>query len=71
MQKNRWVALTLIGISVFFSLSLWFSTSVIETELKAKWHLTPAMKSWLSIAIPIGFVIGAFISSFLIQNLLT
>ncbi|MBO1212183.1 MFS transporter [Staphylococcus nepalensis] len=65
MKKNRWVALTLIGISVFFSLSLWFSTSVIETELKTKWHLTPAMESWLSIAIPIGFVIGAFISSFL------
>jgi len=48
-----------------FSLSFWFSTSVIETELKGKWRLTPAMESWLSIAIPIGFVIGAFISSFL------
>ena len=64
MKENRWIALTLIGISVFFSLSLWFSTSVIETELKTKWHLTSAMESWLSIAIPIGFVIGAFVSSF-------
>ncbi|MEN1969432.1 MFS transporter [Lentibacillus sp. N15] len=64
MKVNRWTALTLIGISVFFSLSLWFSTSVIEAELKTRWHLTSLMESWLSIAIPIGFVIGAFVSSF-------
>jgi sugar phosphate permease len=65
MKENKWVALALIGVSVFFSLSLWFSTSVIEPELKTRWSLTPFMESSLSVAIPIGFVIGSFASSLL------
>src|SRR5690625_3885614 len=66
MKHNKWVALILIGISVLFSLSLWFSTSVIESELKVRWDITtPTMESWLSVAVPVGFVIGALISSYL------
>lgn len=65
MKVNRWIALSLIGASVFFTLSLWFSTSVIEPELQRRWDLSPSMESWLSIAIPLGFVIGALVSSYL------
>jgi MFS family permease len=64
MIKNRWMALTLIGIAVIFCLSLWFSASVITPELNKSWSLTPLQNSLLSASIPIGFVIGAFISSY-------
>jgi MFS family permease len=64
MIKNRWMALTLIGIAVIFSLSLWFSASVITPELNKSWSLTSFQNSLLSASIPIGFVIGAFFSSY-------
>jgi MFS family permease len=62
--KNRWLALTIIGIAVIFCLSLWFNTSVIASELEKSWSLNPPQGALLSAAIPIGFVIGAFLSSY-------
>ncbi|WP_306430761.1 nitrate/nitrite transporter [Bacillus sp. EB106-08-02-XG196] len=64
MIKNRWLALTIIGIAVIFCLSLWFNASVIAPELKKSWSLSPTQGALLSAAIPIGFVIGAFLSSY-------
>ncbi len=64
MIKNQWQALTIIGIAVIFCLSLWFSASVIAPELKNSWSLTPLQEALLSAAIPVGFVIGAFLSSY-------
>ncbi|SFE93230.1 MFS transporter [Alteribacillus iranensis] len=64
MKQNRWFALCVIGISVFFSLSLWFSASVITSQLKVIWNVTPLTEAWLSASIPTGFVIGAFISAY-------
>ncbi|MDR7079761.1 MFS family permease [Neobacillus niacini] len=64
MIKNRWLALTIIGIAVIFCLSLWFSASVFATEIKQSWGLTPRQEALLAASIPTGFVIGAFLSSF-------
>lgn len=65
MKKNRWYALSIISLSVFFSLSLWFSASVIADDLRERWALTPLMEGWLSAAVPVGFVAGAFLSAVL------
>ncbi|MEH7177505.1 MFS transporter [Neobacillus vireti] len=64
MVNNRWLALTIIGISVIFCLSLWFSASVIAPELKQSWSLSPLEEAFLAASIPSGFVIGAFFSSY-------
>lgn len=64
MSQTPWKALTWIGISELFALSLWFSASVISTELIAIWNLSPRLEGWLSASVPIGFVIGAFFSSY-------
>src|SRR5699024_5650463 len=60
----RWKALFLICTAVLFSMSLWFSASVIAPDLKEAWSLTSFTETWLSAAIPGGFVIGAIISSY-------
>lgn len=65
MKENRWYALLIISLSVFFSLSLWFSASVIAEDLRERWGLTPLMEGWLSAAVPAGFVAGAFVSALL------
>jgi MFS family permease len=60
----KWIALFWITTSVLFSLSLWFSTSVILDELKSFWELSARLEFFLLAAIPVGFVVGAFMSSF-------
>ncbi|WP_240374417.1 MFS transporter [Bacillus piscicola] len=64
MMENRWAALALIGTAVLFSLSLWFSASVIAPDLKESWGLTSFTEAWLSASVPTGFVIGALISAY-------
>lgn len=61
---NRWLALGWIGLSVLFALSLWYSASVIVEELTNVWNLNAFGKAWVSAAVPIGFVFGAFISAY-------
>lgn len=63
-MKSKWIALSWISISVLFALSLWFSASVIIEELIVLWKLSSLAKAWVSAAVPIGFVAGAFISSY-------
>ncbi|AXF57569.1 MFS transporter [Salicibibacter kimchii] len=64
MKNNRWFALSLIATAVLFTLTLWFSASVISVELREQWSLTTFSETWLSAAVPGGFVIGAFISAY-------
>ncbi|RKL64729.1 MFS transporter [Salipaludibacillus neizhouensis] len=64
MKQNQWTALGLIGTAVLFSLSLWFSATVIGPNLKLVWGLTPTTEAWLSASVPLGFVIGALISAY-------
>ncbi|MGJ9460687.1 MFS transporter [Oceanobacillus sp. CF4.6] len=64
MTRNRWIALALIATAVLFTLSLWFSASVIILDLRTMWGLTKWTEAWLSASVPAGFVIGAFISAF-------
>lgn len=61
--QRSWKALAWIGFSVLCALSLWFSASVISTELIDVWSVRSNVESWLSASVPIGFVIGALFSS--------
>ncbi|WP_078555200.1 MFS transporter [Bacillus alkalicellulosilyticus] len=63
MVQGSWKALIIISFSVLFSLSLWFSASVIASDLRELWNLSTSTEGWLSAAVPLGFVLGAFVSS--------
>lgn len=65
MIQGSWRALGWIGLAELCALSLWFSASVIAPELIQVWNLSSAAEAWLSASVPIGFVIGAFVSSYL------
>jgi MFS family permease len=64
MIRGSWRALAWIGLAELCALSLWFSASVIAPELIQVWNLSSNSEAWLSASVPIGFVIGAFISSY-------
>ncbi|WP_409254204.1 MFS transporter [Bacillus sp. SCS-153A] len=63
-MKSSWKALIWIATAELFALSLWFSASVTAPELINLWGAGPEIEAWLSAAVPIGFVIGAFFSAY-------
>ena len=64
MIPGSWRALGWIGLAELCALSLWFSASVIAPELIQVWNLSSSSEAWLSASVPIGFVIGALVSSY-------
>lgn len=65
---NSWRELFVISSALIFSMSLWFSTSIILVELEVKWNLNSMLISILHISIPIGFIIGTLVSAILSLN---
>jgi hypothetical protein len=61
---GRWRALTLLALTLVLSMSTWFSATAIIPQLRAQWELSGAA-AWLTIAVQVGFVCGALLSSFL------
>lgn len=58
-RMTSWRALTIISISTFLSMSVWFSASSVVSQLAIRWSLTPTEASFLTIGVQLGFVIGA------------
>jgi MFS family permease len=56
-------ALTAIATSQLLVLTLWFSASAVAPQLEAEWALTSGEASGLTLAVQIGFVVGALVSA--------
>ena len=41
----------------------WFSASAVIPQLRAEWNLSDSTAAWMTIAVQLGFVVGALISS--------
>lgn len=52
-----------LAITLVFSVSTWFSATAVIPQLRNIWGLSPGAAAWLTIAVQIGFVVGAVISS--------
>lgn len=61
MGRNR--ALGLLAVALVLSMSTWFSASAVLPQLRAEWSLGDTAAAWLTIAVQLGFVTGALISS--------
>jgi MFS family permease len=46
-------------------MSTWFSATAVITQLREEWGLSDSVAAWLTIAVQIGFVTGAVVSSLL------
>lgn len=64
-SSERWRALVLLAVTLVLSMSTWFSASAVLPQLREMWELSPTAAAWLTIAVQIGFVCGAIVSSLL------
>jgi MFS family permease len=60
-RKSR--VLLMVAVAELLAMSLWFSATAAAPELAAEWGLTDAETAWLTIAVQLGFVAGALLSS--------
>jgi MFS family permease len=58
-------ALALLALSLVLSMTTWFSASAVVPQLRADWDLGDTAAAWLTIAVQLGFVTGAVVSSVL------
>ena len=58
-------ALTAIAGSQLLVLTLWFSASSVAPQLEEQWELTSGEATGLTLAVQIGFVVGALVSGLL------
>ena len=65
LPPGRRRALTLLSVTLVFSMATWFSASAVIPELREVWTLSDTAAAWLTIAVQIGFVAGALVSSVL------
>ena len=62
-SHNR--ALALIAIGQLLAMSLWFSASAVAPQLREVWLLTTSQEAALTLAVQLGFVLGALMSAVL------
>ncbi len=56
-------ALAVIAASTLLSMSVWFSASFVLPQLKQEWQLGPGSGALLTVAVQLGFVVGAVLSA--------
>ncbi len=57
--EGRWKQLAVLSVAMVLSMAPWFSTSAVLPQLRESWGLSRVAGSWLTIAVQIGFVLGA------------
>lgn len=62
---GRWHALAFLAVALVLSMTTWFSASAVVPQLRADWDLSDGTAAWLTIAVQLGFVCGALVSSIL------
>jgi len=55
----------LLAFALVCSMATWFSASAVVPQLRVEWGLSRNAAAWLTIAVQLGFVAGALISSLL------
>ena len=63
MDRASLRALALLAAALVLSMTTWFSATAVVPQLRAEWDLGNTAAAWLTIAVQVGFVIGAIISS--------
>ena len=63
VPEGRTRILLILALALVLSMSTWFSASAVIPQLRAEWGLSDAAAAWLTIAVQVGFVAGAVLSS--------
>jgi MFS family permease len=62
-MAKKWRTIILLSFSVLFSMGVYFSASAVVPALTQLWSLDDGGRSWLTMSVQLGFVIGAVLSS--------
>jgi MFS family permease len=60
---GRWVALHWLGLATLLAMTTWFSATAVVPQLREDWQLSEAEVIGLTLAVQIGFVVGAVIAA--------
>lgn len=60
-----WKGLAVLASAMLFGMTTWFSATAVVPQLEAAWAITPGQAAWLTIAVQLGFVVGALGSAIL------
>lgn len=60
---GRWRALAILALASLLAMTTWFSASAVLPQLKLLWNLGPTTGALLTIAVQLGFVVGAVVSA--------
>lgn len=63
--NHKWRTLLLLSLAELLAMAVWFSLSAVVPALTVAWSLDDSGQSWLTMAVQIGFVVGAFGSAIL------
>lgn len=64
-KPGKWRNLLLLSVVELLVMGLWFSASAVVPQLSLEWALDDAQKSWLTMSVQIGFVVGALATAVL------
>lgn len=53
----------LLSLASLLTFTLWFSASAVVPQLTVAWNLSEAQRSWMTMSVQIGFVVGALLSA--------
>ena len=56
---RKWRNLAALALAAVLAFSLWFSASAVLPQLTLEWGLSESQRSWMTMAVQLGFVIGA------------
>jgi MFS family permease len=62
-MSKKWQTVLWLALAELLAMGLWFSASAVTPALSEAWNLTPGNAAWLTMAVQIGFVVGAFLSA--------
>lgn len=62
---GQWRALALLSVTLVLAMTTWFSATAVIPQLRSEWSLSTSAGAWLTIAVQLGFVAGALVSSLL------
>ena len=63
--SRKWTQVGLLAVAELLAMTVWFSASAVVPQLTAEWNLSGGQRSWLTMSVQVGFVVGALLSAVL------
>lgn len=62
-MHKKWQTVLILALAELLAMGLWFSATAVTPALSEAWQLDANEAAWLTLAVQIGFVCGAFLSA--------